>query len=85
MSPMRYFIDAAIITDNIVVPLNIHHDHGYPDSHLYRHDIGCISAISGLSLLCRADIGAMLAILAVRTMQPTSGQYRSDVGDTGSI
>ena len=29
MSPMRYFIDAAIITDNIVVPLNIHHDHGY--------------------------------------------------------
>ena len=56
-----------------------------PDSHLYRHDIGCISAISGLSLLCRADIGAMLAILAVRTMQPTSGQYRSDVGDTGSM
>ena len=58
---------------------------GFPDSHLYRHDIGCISAISGLSLLCRADIGAMLAILAVRTMQPTSGQYRSDGGDTGSI
>ena len=29
MSPMPYFIDAAIITDNIVVPLNIHHDHGY--------------------------------------------------------
>ena len=26
---MRYFIDAAINTDNIVVPLNIHHDHGY--------------------------------------------------------
>ena len=29
MSPMRYFIDAATSTDNIVVPLNIHHDHGY--------------------------------------------------------
>ena len=29
MSPIRYFIDAAINTDNIVVPLNIHHDHGY--------------------------------------------------------
>ena len=29
MSPMRYFIDAATNTDNIVVPLNIHHDHGY--------------------------------------------------------
>ena len=26
---MRYFIDTAINTDNIVVPLNIHHDHGY--------------------------------------------------------
>ena len=29
MSPMRYFINAAINTDDIVVPLNIHHDHGY--------------------------------------------------------
>ena len=29
MSPMRYFINAAINTDYIVVPLNIHHDHGY--------------------------------------------------------
>ena len=29
MSPMRYFIIAAINTDDIVVPLNIHHDHGY--------------------------------------------------------
>ena len=29
MSPMRYFIDAAINTDDIVVPLNIHHDHRY--------------------------------------------------------
>ena len=29
MSPMRYFIDAAINTDDIVVPLNIYHDHGY--------------------------------------------------------
>ena len=29
MSPLRYFIDAATNTDNIVVPLNIHHDHGY--------------------------------------------------------
>ena len=57
----------------------------FPDSHLYWPDIGCISAISRLSLLCRADIGPMLAILAVRTMQPTSGQYRSDAGDTGSI
>ena len=26
---MRYFIGAAINIDNIVVPLNIHHDHGY--------------------------------------------------------
>ena len=29
MSPVQYFIDAAINTDVIVVPLNIHHDHGY--------------------------------------------------------
>ena len=29
MSPMRYFINATINTDDIVVPLNIHHDHGY--------------------------------------------------------
>ena len=29
MSSMQYFIDAAINTDYIVVPLNIHHDHGY--------------------------------------------------------
>ena len=29
MSPMRYFINAGINTDDIVVPLNIHHDHGY--------------------------------------------------------
>ena len=29
MSPMRYFINAAINTDDIVVPLNIHDDHGY--------------------------------------------------------
>ena len=29
MSPVRYFINAAINTDDIVVPLNIHHDHGY--------------------------------------------------------
>ena len=29
MSPMRYFIKAAINTDDIVVPLNILHDHGY--------------------------------------------------------
>ena len=29
MSPMRYFINAAINTDDIVVPVNIHHDHGY--------------------------------------------------------
>ncbi|KAK2180841.1 hypothetical protein NP493_423g02027 [Ridgeia piscesae] len=29
MSPMRYFINAAINTDDIVVPLNIHHAHGY--------------------------------------------------------
>ena len=29
MSPMRYFIDAAINIDDIVVPLNIHHDRGY--------------------------------------------------------
>ena len=29
MSPMRYFINAAINTDDIVVPLTIHHDHGY--------------------------------------------------------
>ena len=29
MSPMRYIINAAINTDDIVVPLNIHHDHGY--------------------------------------------------------
>ena len=29
MSPMRYFIDAAINTDDKVVPLNIHNDHGY--------------------------------------------------------
>ena len=29
MSPMRYFINAAINTDDIVVPLNSHHDHGY--------------------------------------------------------
>ena len=29
MSPMRYFINAAINIDDIVVPLNIHHDHGY--------------------------------------------------------
>ncbi|KAK2156501.1 hypothetical protein NP493_1965g00018 [Ridgeia piscesae] len=26
---MRYFINAAINTDDIVVPLKIHHDHGY--------------------------------------------------------
>ena len=30
MSPMRYFIDAAINTDDIVVPLNMHRDHGSP-------------------------------------------------------
>ena len=29
MSPMGYFIDAVINIDDIVVPLNIHHDHGY--------------------------------------------------------
>ena len=29
MSPMRYFINAAINTDDMVVPLNMHHDHGY--------------------------------------------------------
>ena len=29
MSPMRYFINAATNTDDIVVPLNIHNDHGY--------------------------------------------------------
>ena len=29
MSPMRYFINAAINTYDIVVPVNIHHDHGY--------------------------------------------------------
>ena len=29
MSPMRYFINAAINTYNVVVPVNIHHDHGY--------------------------------------------------------
>ena len=29
MSPMLYFINAAINTDDIVVPLNIHHDHRY--------------------------------------------------------
>ena len=29
MPPMRYFIDAAINTDDIVVPLNVYHDHGY--------------------------------------------------------
>ena len=29
ISPMRYFINAAINIDDIVVPLNIHHDHGY--------------------------------------------------------
>ncbi|KAK2182882.1 hypothetical protein NP493_331g02004 [Ridgeia piscesae] len=28
MSPMRYFINAAINTDDIVVPLNIHHAMG---------------------------------------------------------
>ena len=26
---MRYFINAAINTYDIVVPVNIHHDHGY--------------------------------------------------------
>ena len=29
ISPMQYFIDAAINIDDIVGPLNIHHDHGY--------------------------------------------------------
>ena len=29
VSPVRYFIDAAINTDVIVVPLNIHHNHGH--------------------------------------------------------
>ena len=29
MSPMAYFIDAAINTYDNIVPLNIHNDHGY--------------------------------------------------------
>ena len=29
VSPVRNFFDAAINTDNISVPLNIQHDHGY--------------------------------------------------------
>ena len=29
MSPMRYFMDATINTDDSVVPVNIHHDHWY--------------------------------------------------------
>jgi len=46
-----------------------------PDSHPYRPDIGWILAISGLSVLCRADIGPMLAIVTVRT----------DIADIGPI
>ena len=67
MSPMRNVVDAAINTDDIVVPLNSHHDHGYAKLSLQS----CIPSSS-------TDHGSPVNVDVPVSLSPSSDNYVSN-------